>query len=482
MNQPLFHPFSLALFCTWLAVAPSASGLAVATPQQELSSDQASDQAAREATENSDQPAAEQATDPPSFSRHIAPILLDNCLACHGAKKAEGGYRVDNFEELLKPGDSGESPIAASKDETSELLRRLVCDESERMPAESEALAAEQIALVKQWLEAGAVFDGSDQRLPLSLVIPPPTYAPPPASYSRAVPITATVFTPDGERVVVGGYHELTVWKLSDASLERRIGNIGQRVFALAFAPDGKTLAVGCGEPGKSGEVRLVDFDSGTINQVIARTSDVVLDLAFRPQTSELAVASADSMLRIYDIATMTEVRTLASHADWITAVAWSDDGSRLATASRDKSAKVYVGATGELLASYLGHGAAVRGITIFNDNKQVITTGADNKLHRWEIEGAKKVAEVAVGGEAFKLLRREGIVLFPCADKRLLQFDLSNNTITQTFAGHADWVLSAAIGTQPAHAQLVSGAFNGEVRVWNLSDGAVVQSWIAKP
>ncbi len=415
-----------------------------------------------------------------SFRNDIAPILLDNCLACHGAKKAEGGYRVDNFEELLKSGDSGETPIAS--DGTSELLRRLTCDEFERMPAESEALAAEQIAKIKQWIEAGAAFDGSDRLQTLALVIPPATYEAPPESYERAVPVTATCFTPDGEHVVIGGYHELTIWKLSSGALERRISNMGQRVFALAFANDGKTLAVACGEPGRSGEVRLIDFESGAVTQVLARTSDVVLDIAFRPNSDEMAVASADSMLRIYNINTQTEVRLIASHADWVTAVAWSDDGTRLASASRDKSAKVYDGATGELLASYLGHGAAVRGVTLLNDNKQVISSGDDNKLHRWDIEGAKKVAEVGLGGAASKLLRRDSAVLVPCTDKRLLQLDLTNNTVKQAYLGHSDWVLSAALPSDATSSLVVSGALNGEVRIWNLADGSLIQSWIAKP
>ena len=35
-----------------------------------------------------------------SFKRDIAPVLLNNCLACHGPKKSEGGYRIDTFERL----------------------------------------------------------------------------------------------------------------------------------------------------------------------------------------------------------------------------------------------------------------------------------------------------------------------------------------------------------------------------------------------
>ena len=84
-----------------------------------------------------------------SFRSDVAPILLDNCVACHNAKKAEGGYRIDSFTELSKAGDSGIAPLEKSTETTVELLRRLTTeDESERMPAESEALTAAQIKVV----------------------------------------------------------------------------------------------------------------------------------------------------------------------------------------------------------------------------------------------------------------------------------------------------------------------------------------------
>ncbi len=424
---------------------------------------------------------------PISFRSQIAPILLDNCLACHGAKKAEGGYRVDTYEELIKAGDSGELPIATSADHQSELLRRLICeDESERMPAESEPLAPEQIALVNQWIASGGKFDGEDPKQPLALVIPPVQYASPPEHYAQAIPITAAAFTADGKQIVTGGYHELVIWNTEDASLVRRIKNVGQRVFALAFSPDGKILAAGCGEPGKSGEVRLLDFASGEVKGVIARSNDVVLDLAYRPGASELAVASADSSIRIVDVNTLQVIRTIASHADWVTAIAWSDDGARLASASRDKSAKVYDGSTGELIASYLGHGAAVRGVTILADNKQVVSAGADNKLHRWNIEDAKKVAEVVTGGEGYKLIRSATHLFVPCSDHRLLQIDLASNKISQEFKGHRDWVLSASyqpmtVG-EASGGLIASGAFDGEVRLWNANDTTLIRHWNAKP
>ena len=115
------------------------------------------------------------AADEVSFRRDVAPILRDNCLACHGPKKAEGGYRVDSYAELLKPGDSGEIPVSKSTERASELLARITSqDGSIRMPAETEPLTQQQIQLVRTWIEGGATFDGVAETTSLSLVIPPP--------------------------------------------------------------------------------------------------------------------------------------------------------------------------------------------------------------------------------------------------------------------------------------------------------------------
>lgn len=422
-----------------------------------------------------------------SFRSDIAPILLDSCVACHGAKKAEGGYRVDTYAELLIAGDSGAMPIGEKPDDPSELLRRIACeDEFERMPAEADPLPKGQVATIQKWISQGAQFDGDDPNTILTLVIPPPRYAAPPEHYPHPVPITALTFSPDGKQVIAGGYHELTVWNAESGELVRRIRNVGQRVFALSFSPDQQTLAVGCGEPGRSGEVRLVDFASGEVKGVVARGQDVVLDIAYRPGTPELAVASADSSIRIINTQTLSDVHAIASHADWVTSVAWSDDGSILASGSRDKSAKVYDGATGELKASYQGHGAAVRSVSILADNQQVVSVGADNKLHRWSIEGAKKVAEVALGSEGQKVVRQENELFVPTSDGRVLRINLADNKISQQYQGHADWVLSFASQPgpekDPTSRLLVSGAFNGEVRLWQAGDATLVRNWIAKP
>jgi len=93
------------------------------------------------------------AADPPKidFVHDIVPILKVHCAKCHTNGTYKESLSLDTREELLKsktvvPGKSGES----------ELLRRLTTtDAKERMPSEGKPLPPEQIALIKNWIDAG---------------------------------------------------------------------------------------------------------------------------------------------------------------------------------------------------------------------------------------------------------------------------------------------------------------------------------------
>lgn len=433
-----------------------------------------------------------------SFKRDVAPIFLENCVACHDAKKAEGGYRIDTFTELSKPGDSGVMPLKVAKDTGAELLRRLTVEDSfERMPAETEALNADQIKVVSDWIGQGAIFDGDDPDKKLSFVIPPLVHPAAPVVYPAPLQVTAIAFSTESGLLFSGGYNEILVWD-TNGNLQNRIGNVGQQTYAIAFSPlssgvqaknsadhdvtqtAGGQVVVASGRPGFSGDVRLIDLASHKVTAVLAVYDDIVLDLAFRPDGKKLAIASADKTIRIIDMENLKVQNTLLSHADFVNAIAWSKDGTKLVSASRDKSAKVFDAETGQLLISYQGHGNAVRGVVMLPDGQQVVSTGSDKKIHRWNVADAKKTAEVSLGGEGYRIAVAGDFAFVPSSDKKLVKLDLNKNQIVTDFKGHSDWVLCSAVHAD--HTKVATGSYDGEIRVWNLSDGTLVSSWLAQP
>jgi len=419
--------------------------------------------------------------EPVSFRGDLAPILLDKCLACHGPKKAEGGFRVDSYERVTKEGDSGAPGFTAHGLTLSEAFRRMASeDQAERMPLDADPLPAEQLALFKRWIEEGAKFDGTDAAAELITIIPPPTHPEPPASYRYALPVMALAFSADGQELFAGGYHELTVWNPQDGSLRRRIKNVGQRTRALSLSPDGKLLAVACGAPGRLGETRIFDVASGALVQVLGTTSDEVLDVAFSPQGDRLAMGAADGVIRVFEMPSGKQLLAITSHSDWVMAVAWNADGSKLASGSRDKTAKVFDAKTGELLVTYSGHGQPVKGVAFHVEGSDAFSAGADNKLHRWQIGDAKKTAEVAFGGEVFKLPVIGDFLFATSADKTVRKFEAKTQQQVHSYGGQQDWALSVAF--HPGTQRVASGGFDGRIRIWNSEDAQELAAFVAAP
>ncbi|HMV83517.1 MAG TPA: PSD1 and planctomycete cytochrome C domain-containing protein [Blastocatellia bacterium] len=102
-----------------------------------------------------------------SFLRDIQPIFAASCAGCHGEKKQAAGLRLDSKKvalgKVIKPGNVADS----------ELYRRVAgLSDQARMPMGGKPLSAEQISLIKLWIEQGAEWpeDESAIRNPQSAI------------------------------------------------------------------------------------------------------------------------------------------------------------------------------------------------------------------------------------------------------------------------------------------------------------------------
>ena len=98
------------------------------------------------------------------FNYHVKPILSDKCFACHGPDMAnqKAGLRLDieeNAYEAIK--GSGKHPIVPGKPEKSEIVTRILSDDSEiKMPPPEfkVELTKKEIAVLTKWVEQGAEY------------------------------------------------------------------------------------------------------------------------------------------------------------------------------------------------------------------------------------------------------------------------------------------------------------------------------------
>ena len=414
-----------------------------------------------------------------SFSHKIAPVFVKRCLACHNARTAKGRYNMENFAGVLKGGESG-APFEVGKAADSTLVSMLVSGD---MPKDADPLTKEEIELVKKWIDTGAKLDaGFETNEPLFAIMPKVPQPPAPETYRVPVPITAIAFSPDGQQVATSGYHEVVLWNAADGKLARRVTNVAERVYDIAYSPDGKTMAVAAGTPAQMGELKLFDAASGALLADLVTSQDSVFACSWSPDGTKIACAGADRAIRIYNVATKKLIKAIEDHADWVMDVAWAPDGKKIASASRDKTSKVFDVEKGESLVTYNGHGQPVFGVQFLPSGNEVATSGADRQIRCWNVTNAQQTRAIGgFGNEVFRIrMMKDGNIYSASADQQARVHNATTGAVVKAFPGHKDWVYCVAYheGTK----KVAAGGYDGTVILWNNDDAKELVKFIAAP
>jgi hypothetical protein len=450
---------------------------------------------------------AQQPGKPVSFINDVAPILKENCFACHDAKKKSGKYDMTTFEKLMAGGANGEQ-IIPGKPDKSDFHALIVTAEQRRMPPrdKGEAVPKDKAAVIAQWIKEGAKLDtglkpGGDIVAELRVRWKPPV---PPKAYPFPAIINALAFTPDGKQLVAGGHHELTVWDIATGKLVKRVYTRAERAYALVFLPDGK-LAVAGGRPGQEGDVRVYDLkakgktqdgveildgvnDKKVLVKHLFDVDDSVLCLAISPDGKTLAAGGCDRAVRVFDLSKGLDkaelVQTVENHADWVLGCALTADGKYLVTAGRDKTAKVWDLKAKESVVTFPEHQNIVYGVAVKADGSAGFSVGADKQLRTWKPNGEGKQVKNAGGhGEdVFKVIANPKLPMLATssADKTVRLWNADNLAAGKALAGLTDYVYAVAFSADGEY--VAGGSYDGGVVVWKVSDGSVVKSWNATP
>lgn len=99
-------------------------------------------------------PAADRIT----YTGQIKAIFDDRCTDCHSEDKQKGGLRMDSYAWIFKGAHEGKAVVVPGKPDQSSVyvLTTKPADDIDLMPPKGGPLSADQIALVRGWIEQGA--------------------------------------------------------------------------------------------------------------------------------------------------------------------------------------------------------------------------------------------------------------------------------------------------------------------------------------
>ncbi|MGL4554875.1 MAG: FecR domain-containing protein [Gemmataceae bacterium] len=205
----------------------------------------------------------------------------------------------------------------------------------------------------------------------------------------------AVAFSPDGQTLAVG-YDPvkrtptpLTVWDVRTGRTVHALRPVARKVHALAFAPDGRTLAF-VSNAGNQRGVNVWDLGDTRERLRLAERADRVLCLAAHSAGRLVAAGTGDGSVVLGDPDTGRTVRTLDGHEREVQAVAFQPGGDLLATGGRDGVIKLWSVSTGALVRTLTGKFNEVRCLAFAPDGR-TLASGHGGTAVLWDVDAGTR-------------------------------------------------------------------------------------------
>lgn len=303
------------------------------------------------------------------------------------------------------------------------------------------------------------------------------------------------VFAPDGKSIWVGRdgggppFRKdsrpgvLARWDFASGKQVQAFEVAPNAILSLALSPDGKTLACG----GDFFGPLVIDVATGKstdLGLAGARNRPWVQGLAFAPDGKALAVADTNGRVRVWDVATRRELHRYNSHTSGVLQVALSPDQKHAATAAGDGFVRVWEVSTGRPIRSWTAdEKRSVFAVNYTPDGRHLLTSGWDGSVRLWEAETGKEVRRFSAGGEAARSASSTDGKLVAASGKdgrSIVLYEAATGHVVRECTGHVSHIMSLAFS--PDGRQLVSTADmhsedgkhfdDSSVRVWDVSTG----------
>ncbi|RKT88600.1 WD40 repeat [Saccharopolyspora antimicrobica] len=218
-------------------------------------------------------------------------------------------------------------------------------------------------------------------------------------------PVLAVAFSPDGATVAASGMNNgeggTTLWDHANRTpLAQPLSDELSAVRATAFSPDGGVLVTAGMKAGQ--EPTALMFWDAKSHELLGAfdAGDIVYAVAFSPDGSILATGNAQGEVRFWDTDTRQPIgEALKGHTGPVGTLAFSPDGTQLASAGDDGAIRLWDVASRRLTGDPLvGHTGAVYSLAFHPDGRTLASGGGDSSVRLWNVLARKQISADHLG------------------------------------------------------------------------------------
>jgi len=433
-----------------------------------------------------------------TFDDHVQPILRQKCFSCHNQNKKSSGLDLTTYTNLMLGGSSGDVLEPGSPDDS--YLFLLITHESEPfMPPKSPKMPDTEINLVRKWIEQGMpenagskIMVPKKKKFEFKLEGDPtakPEVPPMPNRLSKealsfspkTTAVSAIATNPWSPLAAVAGFRQIMLYNTSDLSLAGVLEFPEGVAQVLKFSRNGSLLMAGGGHASSTGKVIVFNVANGERVFEVGDELDSVLGADISADQSMIALGGPERMIRIYSTQDGTLLNEIKKHTDWVTQMEFSPDGILLATGDRNGGLHVWESFTGREYLTLKGHSGSISGISWRADSNILASSSEDGSIRLWEMENGGQVRNWGAhgGGTAFMSFARDGRIV-SCGRDRITKVWDQGGQQQVAFAAFGDLALRCAICNETN--RVIAGDWTGEIRVWNVADGAQIGTLATNP